>query len=62
MEEINSTPEQTIPKRKALGKVEPVLSPLEQQIIGRSENMNVPALAAFFSVTEDVVKAALAKK
>lgn len=42
--------------------VKPVISDLEASIIARSEKLNIPALAAFFSVTEDEVKAALAKK
>ena len=43
-------------------KVKSVISDLEASIIARSEKLNIPALAAFFSVTEDEVKAALAKK
>lgn len=43
-------------------KIKSVISDLEASIIARSEKLNIPALAAFFSVTEDVVKAALAKK
>jgi hypothetical protein len=42
--------------------VEPKITPLEQNIINKSNNLNIPALCAFFGVTEDVVKAALAKK
>ena len=42
--------------------VEPKLTPLEQNIISKSESLNIPALCAFFGVTDDVVKAALAKK
>lgn len=42
--------------------VKPVISNLEASIIARSEDLNIPALAAFFSITEDEVKAALAKK
>ena len=42
--------------------VEPTLTPLEQNIINKSENLNIPALCAFFGVTDDVVKSALAKK
>ena len=38
------------------------ISDLEASIIARSEDLNIPALAAFFSVTENEVKAALAKK
>lgn len=38
------------------------ISDLEASIIAKSEKLNIPALAAFYSVTEDVVKAALAKK
>lgn len=43
-------------------KVKSVISDLETSIIAKSEKLNIPALAAFFSVTEDEVKAALAKK
>lgn len=43
-------------------KVKSVISDLEASIIARSEDLNIPALAAFFSITEDEVKAALAKK
>ena len=43
-------------------KVKSVISDLEASIIARSEDLNIPALAAFHEVTEDVVKAALAKK
>ena len=43
-------------------KVKSVISALEASIIAKSEKLNIPALAAFFSVTEDEVKAALAKK
>ena len=43
-------------------KVKSVISDLEASIIARSEKLNIPALASFFSVTEDEVKAALAKK
>ena len=43
-------------------KVKSVISDLEASITARSEKLNIPALAAFFSVTEDEVKAALAKK
>ena len=39
-----------------------VISDLEASIIAKSESLNIPALAAFFSVTEDVVKTALSKK
>lgn len=53
---------QTIPNRKALGKAENKLTDLESAIIARSESLNIPALCATFGVTEDVVKAALAKK
>jgi hypothetical protein len=35
---------------------------LEAAIIARSEDLNIPALASFFEVNEDVVRAALAKK
>ena len=35
---------------------------LEDAIIARSEHLNIPALASFFEVNEDVVRAALAKK
>ena len=42
--------------------VKSVISDLEASIIARSEDLNIPALAAFHEVTEDVVKAALAKK
>jgi len=38
------------------------LTDLESAIIARSESLNIPALAAFFMVTEDTVKNALAKK
>jgi 3-deoxy-D-manno-octulosonate 8-phosphate phosphatase KdsC-like HAD superfamily phosphatase len=38
------------------------ISDLEASIIARSEDLNIPALASFHEVTEDVVKAALAKK
>lgn len=40
----------------------PSLSGLEASIIARSEYLNLPALASYFSVTEDEVKNALAKK
>jgi hypothetical protein len=50
-----------VPTKKSK-PVEPELTNLELQIISRSESLNVPALCAFFGVTEDVVKAALAKK
>jgi hypothetical protein len=43
-------------------KVKSVISDLEASIIAKSEDLNIPALAAFHEVTEDVVKAALAKK
>jgi hypothetical protein len=39
----------------------PELSDLEAAIISRSGQLNLPALSSFFSVSEDVVKAALAK-
>ena len=39
-----------------------VISDLEASIIARSEELNIPALAAFFSIAEDEVKAALTKK
>jgi len=42
--------------------VKPELTNLERVIILRSEQLNIPALAAFFEITEDEVKAALAKK
>ena len=42
--------------------VKPFISALEASIIAKSEKLNIPALAAFHEVTEDVVKAALAKK
>ena len=38
------------------------ISDLEASIIARSEKLNIPALAAFHQVTEDEVRAALAKK
>jgi hypothetical protein len=50
-----------VPTKKSK-PVEPELTDLELQIISRSESLNVPTLCAFFGVTEDVVKAALAKK
>lgn len=40
----------------------PVISDLEASIIARSEDLNIPALAAFFSITEDEVRTALTKK
>jgi len=49
-------------KPKATKKNKPAINDLEASIIARSESLNIPALCAFFSVTEDVVKAALAKK
>lgn len=54
MEELKET---TKPKT-----VKPFISALEASIIAKSEKLNIPALAAYFSVTEDEVKAALAKK
>ena len=42
--------------------VAPILTSLEQNIISKSKSLNIPALCAFFGVTDDVVKAALAKK
>jgi hypothetical protein len=41
---------------------EPLLSGLEASIIAKSEYLNIPALASFFSITEDEVKNALTKK
>lgn len=38
------------------------LSDLESSIIARSEYLNLPALASYFSITEDEVRNALAKK
>jgi hypothetical protein len=38
------------------------LTSLEASIIAKSEYLNLPALASYFSVTEDEVKNALAKK
>lgn len=38
------------------------ISDLEASIIARSEDLNIPALASFHQVTEDEVRAALAKK
>ena len=35
---------------------------LEAWIIAKSDAMNIPALAAYFGVGEDVIKQALAKK
>lgn len=61
MEETNSTPEQTIPKRKALGKVEPVLTPLEQKIISLHPQHNIANIAARLMIYESDVRAALAK-
>lgn len=60
MEENNLTPEEQ-PVIKSTKTKTPVLTELEQHIIARSANMNIPALAAFFRVSESVVKDALAK-
>ena len=62
MEEIKST---TVLDGAGVSKAKvktTSISDLEASIIARSEKLNIPALAAFYSVTEDEVKAALAKK
>jgi hypothetical protein len=38
------------------------ISSLEASIIARSEKLNIPALCAFFGITESEVRKALAKK
>lgn len=63
MEETNLIPEEqpVIKSTKTNKTVTPVLTELEQSIIARSAKMNIPALAAFFRVSESVIKDALAK-
>ena len=58
----NNQLEPVVVTTKKSKPVEPTLTPLEQNIISKSESLNIPALCAFFGVTDDVVKAALAKK
>jgi hypothetical protein len=52
-----------VPTSKKVKSPEPKCwDDLELQIINRSETLNIPALCAFFGVTEDVVRTALSKK
>ena len=49
-------------QRKAFETNTSELADWEVAIIAKSENLNKPALAAFFGVTEDQIEQALSKK
>jgi hypothetical protein len=51
-----------VSKATYIKKPKTTINDLEASIIARSEDLNIPALCAFFGVTDDVVKIALTKK
>ena len=62
MENLENKELEPVVIKKPTTKVKPEITELESAIIGRAESLNIPALCAFFGVSEEVVKAALAKK
>jgi hypothetical protein len=64
LEGIGMDREEVVPVKDKVVKLKPSPSndDLKAWIIAKSDAMNIPALAAYFSVEEDVIKQALANK